>query len=213
MRTAAGFTLVEILVVIAILAVMASLLFPVLATVKDSARKTGCINNQKQLGFAFEAYSNDYKGTYPPSVLPKNENYNITWDVILQPWIQDSGVLKCPGDVVKRTFGAKKRSYSMNDQMAYWSKLTTGNAWTGKGVKAGSIENSSALVLLTEWHHKDNIIGVATCQARYEPPTLKTDFFHPDGPGNNFLFYDGHVKYYRYNEGNKYEYLLLAPPL
>ena len=44
-----GFTLIELLVVIAIIAILAAILFPVFAQARESARKTACVNNVKQL--------------------------------------------------------------------------------------------------------------------------------------------------------------------
>src|SRR5688572_9886566 len=60
-----GFTLIEILVVIAILAVLAAMLFPVFRSVRDTARTTTCQSNLKQLGAAFQIYAADHDGLCP----------------------------------------------------------------------------------------------------------------------------------------------------
>ena len=62
-----GFTLVELLVVIAIIAILASILFPVFARARESARRSSCINNLKQIGTAFSMYVQDYDEQYPDS--------------------------------------------------------------------------------------------------------------------------------------------------
>jgi prepilin-type N-terminal cleavage/methylation domain-containing protein len=57
-----GFTLIELLVVMAIIAILAALLLPALASAKASAKRVGCINNEKQLtdaAFAYAADNND----------------------------------------------------------------------------------------------------------------------------------------------------------
>ena len=65
-----GFTLIELLVVIAIIAILAAILFPVFASARESARRTTCVSNLRQLGMAAHMYAGDYDELFPATTTP-----------------------------------------------------------------------------------------------------------------------------------------------
>ena len=60
-----GFTLLELLVVIGIIAVLMAILLPTLATARDAGKKASCLANLRQMGEAIHAYANENENTIP----------------------------------------------------------------------------------------------------------------------------------------------------
>ena len=110
-RTTRAFTLIELLVVIAIIAILAAILFPVFAQARESARKTACLSNTKQLGLGIMQYVQDYDEMYPcnswdtpPIGTTQTDSgdpnfpsaFNWMWKVM--PYMKNRQILVCPSD-------------------------------------------------------------------------------------------------------------------
>lgn len=87
-----GFTLVEVLVVVAIIGILMALLLPAVQSARESARRTQCANNLHQLGLAMLNY-HDTCRSFPPGFLVRGHLGNNTpggwaWGVFLMPYIE-----------------------------------------------------------------------------------------------------------------------------
>jgi prepilin-type N-terminal cleavage/methylation domain-containing protein len=110
-----GFTLIELLVVIAIIAVLAAILFPVFARARESARRTACLGNLKQIGTGIRIYCDDFNGVTFSEWYPYNAPLGPSPIVLAyQRYIPASAAIgskigkvwQCPSDTTFG-FGAK----------------------------------------------------------------------------------------------------------
>jgi len=100
----AAFTLVGLLVIIAVLAILAAMLLPALARAKQKAKRINCINNLKQDGLAFRLWSGDNGDKYPMAVSTnKGGTMEYAGDVfrnfqVMSNELSTPKILVCPED-------------------------------------------------------------------------------------------------------------------
>jgi prepilin-type N-terminal cleavage/methylation domain-containing protein len=98
-----GFTLTELLVVMAVLAVLAAVLLPVVAGARQRSATATCASNLRQIAVAFTQYCADYDQTFPGSRVTEVHtlaDVDQLWFWQIHPYLRDSVLLHCPADNV-----------------------------------------------------------------------------------------------------------------
>jgi prepilin-type N-terminal cleavage/methylation domain-containing protein len=156
MRTK-GFTLVELLTVIAIIAILAAIIFPVAGTVRENARRSRCSSNLSQIFVALESYKQDFNA-YPPvlgayavdanGVPTCNQNAAVPFDAPNVPrplgnYLKNNEIFLCPNNPV-------------DDKRLITSAVyPVGHALAGQNVRLDPINPSSPVVCFYRYDSYD----------------------------------------------------------
>ena len=105
-----GFSLIELLIVIAIITILAAMLLPALAKAKQKGQQTSCVNGLRQQSLAVFMYADDSNDILPPVAYPDANGDEMTWPVILNPYLKSPGIHLCPTDK-----HSKQNSYGLNE--------------------------------------------------------------------------------------------------
>ncbi len=95
-----GFTLIEILVVLVVVAILASIILAVFSRVREIARSTICQSNLAQIALAIQQYVQDNNGYFPPNMYTENKNTSsvryIHWNDAIAHYVKNSAIFYCP---------------------------------------------------------------------------------------------------------------------
>lgn len=189
-RLRAGFTLVEILVVITVLAILAAIAFPMLSSARDNARESSCQSNLKQIYVGYRLYAQDYNKKYPAKVeclgsssfRAANDPQSLV--ALLRPYIKNEPIWVCPS-------GAQEHE-----------KLGVSYMWTiakygtqGADLEKPATRAPKALVWDNYIYREPTPVGTKGNPISHSNKFSPLRYPHRDGQGLNWLYADGHVKY------------------
>lgn len=175
----AGFTLLELLVVVSVVGVLTALLLPVLSKGRETGRATACLSNLRQVGIGLQLYCDDHGNRLPTMrdrlllqtnepqgqpIAPIETNELPTPDFVLSNYLGNVAVLKCPSD--HQWFFKTRSSYA-------WNSLLNGQPTD-----------------------RIQILGMAF-KPHQVPLMYDKEKFHVargENKAQNFLYADGHIK-------------------
>lgn len=206
-----AFTLVELLVVIAVISLLLSILVPSLSRARSMAKRTVCASNLRQIDLAVRLYLNAYDDTYPCAqdpVIPEDPNIWLWmgrgWRGFIEPYlggnidVNNPSVLFCPEDLAEPE---KYESTSYSYSMAFYHSPEQIKDMDNPGYTCGTdgpfvqsipqrsmdVARPSGKIIIGEWnsnHLRVDEKGWYGCGG----------WWCREG-SRNYLFVDGHVRY------------------
>jgi len=195
--------------VIAIIAILAAILFPVFARAREKARQTSCLSNVKEIMLAVLMYAQDYDETLPMIHSNNNTARVEAWPTKVVPYIQNDQIWVCPSHRFNHC-GSETDQRPTKWAWVQWHEhfpiSYSYNNWNGQGAWDGYDGfNDSGNRPLAKIKRPAQVIwtGDGPCYQFYWTSANYVDRFNastsksykPHNGGSNFAFCDGHAKW------------------
>lgn len=194
--TLRAFTLIELLAVIAIIAILFSLLIPAINGAMEKGKRTRCMSNMRQCGMGCVFYAGDHEGKYPPTSSSQwdygcnieNDNRIEKWGVLYPDYVKELRVFWCPSRRPGQRYAMEPNPTTDYGIDSYGVGVGSRNVECSYGHNSGTasqplrmstITNLSKKVLGVDVFWSDNAInGASMCHG---------------GGYYNVVYCDGHV--------------------
>jgi prepilin-type processing-associated H-X9-DG protein/prepilin-type N-terminal cleavage/methylation domain-containing protein len=187
-RSKSGYSLIETLGVLAIICVIAAILFPVFSRVRENGRRASCSSNLKQLHSAIQQYVQDNDSHYPRQA---------NWESATKPYINDLGILICPSQPAHGDHHGIISDYGFNaTRFNFIANLRA------KGAHDSMVVVPTQFVLLEDAGDTENGAPFQTLDfpqscgvTLFGSGSASKGYSTVHAEGANYLFGDGHVKW------------------
>ncbi|MEM8946146.1 MAG: DUF1559 domain-containing protein [Planctomycetota bacterium] len=203
MRRSSALTLVELLVVMAILSALIALLLPAVQHARSAARQTACKSNLRQLGLAVAQFTNSHDGHFPRT------SHGASWVYTLSPYLEAVDDMRlCPednlGEVRRANDGTGyvfneylvKDAYNSTGDLVSVDRIDDLNATSRTIIVFEAAENESRISVDYDHVHPSIWFSASSVRRGWTWDLLRNDIM-PDRHAaviSNYLFADGHVR-------------------
>ena len=197
-----AFTLVELLVVISIIGVLIGLLLPAVQAARESARRTQCASNLRQVGLAMGQFCDTHRGRFPDTSHNEANDVELSWIYTIAPFMESVDAIRiCPDD----TKAAERReekltSYVMNAYLTDEPRtlaVTNRNKLraSSKTLVAFEIADQKAPIIENDHVHNHAWFTSLTVARKQVLGKIEGDAaIHRHAGGSHFLYADWHVQ-------------------
>ena len=192
--------------VIAIIAILAAILFPVFAQAREKARQTSCASNVRNLGTAVLLYVQDYDETLPLAAYATSGFNFLVWHDLTDPYVKNKQIWHCPSSSLQKTDSGGKITTHFGYNVRYLTNIRPdfSNANGHTAVSMAAVEQPAETVLLADAKASISPSWCGDDGKHMLPPSQasahcwgRPSFLHSEG--SNVLWLDGHAKWMKAN--------------
>lgn len=197
-----GFTLVEMLVVLAIMGILSAILFPVFGSAREAARTVTCSSNLKQIYLGTQMYLQNSGGSYPDSLALLAVSPHCGWANQIYPYVKSTEVFECPNaENGEFKLGCPLSEDGVNWDGSYdYNLLRTG---TRQWIREAHVGQPSKVALFVDGgggafspydRYNAGVINAGTYDRSVESMQEMALSERGHNGGLNICFADGHIK-------------------